>query len=207
MINPLARIRIVDDDPDMLSSWAFLLRSAGFQVSAYSSAKDFLEQDDPEDLGCLVLDIRMPEMSGLELQELLNEERNPLPIIFCSGHASIETCVSALKHGAIDFMEKPVDAAKLIKAIEAACEAHQTRRELVLEQKRMQEKFNSLTGREKDVLFALSKGVSNREAGNALGITEKTVQIHRGSLCKKLGLHSQLEIARVAELFSSKRND
>ena len=207
MIDPLARIRIVDDDPDMLRSWAFLLRSAGFQVSTYSNAKEFLEKDSPDDPGCIVLDIRMPEMSGLELQEVLNEERNPLPIIFCSGHASIETCVSALKHGAVDFMEKPVDAKKLIRAIEEACRANQSRVETAREKNRMREKFNSLTVREKDVLFALAKGVSNRQAGTSLGITEKTVQIHRGSLCKKLGLRSQLEIARVAELFANEREN
>lgn len=123
MPDSLARVRIVDDDPDMLKSWEFLLSSAGYLVSAYGSAKEFLDNDDPSIPGCLVLDIRMPEISGLELQEILNDERNPLPIIFCSAHASIDMCVSALKHGAIDFMEKPVDADRLIRAIENAWRA------------------------------------------------------------------------------------
>lgn len=205
MHNSISKIRIVDDDPDMLRSWQFLFQSAGYMVVPYGSAKEFLEQDDPSEPGCLVLDIRMPEITGLELQEILNEKRNPLPIIFCSAHASIDMCVSALKHGAVDFMEKPVDAEKLIAAIEEACRKNLEDIEKTRERRRKQDKFESLTAREKEVLFELAKGVTNREAGAALGITEKTVQIHRGSMCKKLGIHSQVEIAQTAALFRKNR--
>lgn len=205
MPDSLARVRIVDDDPDMLKSWEFLLSSAGYLVSAYGSAKEFLDNDDPSIPGCLVLDIRMPEISGLELQEILNEERNPLPIIFCSAHASIDMCVSALKHGAIDFMEKPVDTDRLILAIENACALNRKNSDKVRDRRKILEKFNTLTTREQEVAFALADGISNREAGQKLGITEKTVQIHRGSLCRKMSIRSQVEIANLVKIVLEER--
>lgn len=204
MPDSLARVRIVDDDPDMLKSWEFLLRSAGYLVSAYGSAKEFLDYDDPSIPGCLVLDIRMPEISGLELQEILNEERNPLPIIFCSAHASIDMCVSALKHGAIDFMEKPVDADRLIQAIENACALNHKNADEARDRRKILERFDTLTAREQEVAFALAEGITNREAGQRLGITEKTVQIHRGSLCRKMSIRSQVEIANLVKIVLEK---
>lgn len=197
MINPTALIRIVDDDPDMLKSWEFLLKSAGYMVEPYSSAKEFLERDDPAKPGCLVLDIRMPEISGLELQNILNETHNPLPIIFCSAHGTFDMCVAAVKHGAVDFLEKPVDADRLISAIESACLKNLEQVKIERDSRSIQTRFDSLTTREKEVAFALADGSSNKEVGRKLGIAEKTVQIHRGSLCKKLKIKSQVEIANL----------
>ena len=97
MISPLAKIRIIDDDPAMLESWKFLLNSLGCDVVTYNSAKEFLEKDDPHPMGCILLDVRMPEMSGLELQELLKETKNELPIVFCSGHGTIDMAVLAVR--------------------------------------------------------------------------------------------------------------
>ncbi len=199
MFNPLARIRIVDDDVDLLKSMSYLLKSMGLNVSAYSSPKEFLEKDDPSDPGCLILDIRMPDMSGLELQTVLTDNRNPLPIIFCTGHGTINMCVSAMQHGAVNFLEKPVDAEELLKALEAAVKLDEERRTQKKADTNLKARFDTLTPREKEVALAIAKGGSNKDVGIRTGIAEKTVQIHRTSIYKKLRVHSQLEIAELVK--------
>lgn len=201
MISPLAKIRIIDDDPAMLESWKFLLNSLGCDVVTYNSAKEFLEKDDPHPMGCILLDVRMPEMSGLELQELLKETKNELPIVFCSRHGTIDMAVLAVRKGAVDFLEKPVEVERLVESLERACEKDAQRVEAQTLSLREKEKVDSLTQREKEVAKALADGSSNRAAGLKLGISEKTVQIHRGSLCKKLGIRSQVEISKVVEKY------
>ncbi len=203
MISPLAKIRIVDDDPQMLDSWKFLLGSLGCEVVTYSSAAEFMEKDNPEDMGCLLLDVRMPEINGLELQDLMNEKHNPLPIVFCSGHGTIDMAVLAVRKGAVDFLEKPVAVERLLESLERACEYDQKRRDNLSQSSIERKKVESLTQREKEVAKALADGSTNRAAGLNLGISEKTVQIHRGSLCKKLGIHSQVEIARIVDKYLS----
>lgn len=148
-----------------------------------------------------MLDVRMPEMSGLELQELLKETKNELPIVFCSGHGTIDMAVLAVRKGAVDFLEKPVEVERLVESLERACEKDLQRVEAQMLSLREKEKVDSLTQREKEVAKALADGSSNRAAGLKLGISEKTVQIHRGSLCKKLGIRSQVEISKVVEKY------
>lgn len=149
MISPLAKIRIIDDDPAMLESWKFLLNSLGCDVVTYNSAKEFLEKDDPHPMGCILLDVRMPEMSGLELQELLKETKNELPIVFCSGHGTIDMAVLAVRKGAVDFLEKPVEVERLVESLERACEKDAQRVEAQTLSLREKEKVDSLTHREK----------------------------------------------------------
>lgn len=201
MISPLAKIRIVDDDPAMLDSWKFLLNSLGCDVVTYTSAKEFLEKDDASHMGCILLDVRMPEISGLELQELLKESNNRLPIVFCSAHGTIDMAVLAVRKGAVDFLEKPVAVERLVESLERACEKDAQRVQLESLGMRQKEKVESLTQREREVAKALADGCSNRAAGLKLGISEKTVQVHRGSLCKKLGIKSQVEIAKIVEKY------
>ncbi len=195
MLNPLARIRIVDDDPDFLKSMGYLLRSMGLTYTAYPGAKEFLEQDSPSDPGCIILDVRMPEISGLELQKILNSKEHSLPIIFCTAHGTINMAVSAMQDGAVSFLEKPVEAEALLATLEKALELNARERDKLHAHTNLKARFETLTPKEKEVSVAIAKGGSNKDIGLRIGIAEKTVQIHRTSIYKKLRVHSQLEIA------------
>ena len=160
-------IRVIDDDDAMRNSWAFLIEGEGWDVKTYADAITFLSSNDYIRPGCLLLDVRMPHMSGLELQLKLREAGCDLPIIFISGHGDIDMAVNTLKAGAIDFLQKPVE---------------------------------SLTQREREVIRMVAQGYSNKEVAREYGISEKTVQVHRGSAYRKLDLHNAAEIARLLML-------
>lgn len=189
------QVRVVDDDRRVRESEAFVLRLAGWQVAEYESADAFLAADDETRPGCLVLDIRMPGMSGLELQRVLREQGRTLPILFLTGHGDIDTAVMALKRGAADFVQKPMkpellqqSVARLVKWHVSLCEARHHREEkLAL--------LASLTPKEEEVCRMVAAGALNKQIAFDLGISEQTVKTHRGNVTRKLGLRTAVELA------------
>ena len=190
-------VRVIDDDDAMRRSWAFLIEGEGWDVATYSDALDFMASNDFQRPGCLVLDVRMPHMSGLELQDKLHELGVDLPIIFISGHGDIDMAVRTLKQGAIDFLQKPVDDQRLLTAIGSAVMKNLNHRRTEMELSTFRSRLEQLTQREREVIRMVAQGMSNKLVAENLGISEKTVQGHRGSAYRKLDLHNAAEIARL----------
>ena len=192
-----ALVRVVDDDDAMRRSWVFLLEGEGWRVRAYADALKFLVADDGAEPGCLLLDVRMPAMSGLELQDNMLERGIELPIVFISAHGDIDMAVHTLKRGACDFLQKPVDDQRLLDAVAAAVARDLAGREARQERAGERQRFDTLTLREKDVMRLVGAGLPNKLVADRLGISEKTVQVHRGNACRKLDLRSAAEVARL----------
>lgn len=190
-------IRVIDDDYAMRRSWAFLIEGEGWEVVTYSNALAFLAANDFSRPGCLLLDVRMPRMSGLELQNALKDKGVDLPIIFISGHGDFDMAVRGLKSGAVDFLQKPVDDRKLLDAISNAVLKNLNARRADAEISSFKTKLESLTQREREVIRMVAQGASNKAVAEGLGISEKTVQVHRGSAYRKLEIHNAAEIARL----------
>lgn len=190
-------IRVIDDDDAVRRSWAFLLSSEDYDVVSYTDAETFLASSDFRRPGAILLDVRMPGMSGLELQRKLNSLGCDLPIVFVSGHSEINVAVSTIKNGAIDFLPKPVSDSDLLNAIEQAVARNKALRRDLAHVAGFKARLELLTQREREVIRMVAQGHSNREVATEFGISEKTVQVHRGSAYRKLGLHNAAEIARL----------
>ncbi len=190
-------IRIIDDDDAMRKSWAFLIEDEGWEVATYPDALTFLSSNDFIRPGCLLLDVRMPHMSGLELQTKLREVGCDLPIIFVSGHGDIDMAVNTLKAGAADFLQKPVDDQRLLDTIDNAVTKNLSDRRNSAEVSDFKARFEQLTQREREVIRMVARGFANKEVAREFGISEKTVQVHRGAAYRKLDLHNAAEIARL----------
>ncbi|MFQ7479091.1 MAG: response regulator transcription factor [Parasutterella excrementihominis] len=187
-------VRIVDDDSDLRAAIRFLLESEGWEVADYYSAADFLLNDDPKIPGCLILDVRMPEMTGVELQSELKQHVREIPIVFLSAHGDIEMAVKTLHEGAVDFLTKPVQEDKLVPVISRAVKLDLIKRGLSFDHEKIKERFRELTEREKQIVLLLTKGLLNREVGERLGISTRTVEVHRARAFKKLELHTISEL-------------
>ena len=190
-------IRIIDDDSAVRSSWSFLLSGENYVCAEYSDAGTFLASADFRRPGCILLDVRMPSMSGLELQNKLKDIGCDLPIVFVSGHGDIDMAVNAVKNGAFDFIEKPPKESRLIDTIEAAVARNKAMRRDQAEVADFKSRLEQLTQREREVIRMVAQGYSNKEVAAEFGISEKTVQVHRGSAYRKLDLHNAAEIARL----------
>ncbi len=197
-IRPL--IRALDDDPDQLVSLDMLLSSEGWDVAVYDNARDFYVNDTPSRPGCLILDVRMPEVSGLEVQEELARRGIDLPIIFLTGHGDIDMAVFAVRSGAKDFLTKPVQPEKLLSAVARVVQEDLDRRQLGKGEDEWKEKFASLTDREKEIIRWAAQGFMNKRIALKLDISERTVQAHRLSAYKKLGTHSVADLAPLTVL-------
>jgi RNA polymerase sigma factor (sigma-70 family) len=196
---PDPTVFVVDDDAAVRKAVSRLLRSAGLAVAVFASPREFLAQYDSATPGCLVLDVAMPGFSGLQLQTALGEKGASLPIIFLTGHGDVSQSVQAMKHGAFDFLTKPVNAKKLLPAIHAAIEKDAVARQ---EQARLSEicaRLNTLTPREREVLEHVVTGQLNKQIADDLGITEATVKMHRARVMAKMKVQSVAELARLVE--------
>lgn len=185
---------IVDDDADVCDALALLMRAAGLRAETFASAREFLQRLGPDDAGCAVLDVRMPGMTGLELQAELHKRRIRLPIIFLTGHGDVPLAVKAMKAGAADFIQKPLDEHRLVLAVMNALksDASQAR-----PRPADAEKLNTLSRRELDVLHQMLDGKQNREIAATLCISVKTVEFHRANIREKLGVSSLPEMFRL----------
>lgn len=193
---------LVDDEQEVRTTLSRALRKRGFTVEAFDSAKSFLDQYDPKQLGCLVLDYGMPEINGLELQTLMNETKISLPIVFISGHGGVPESVQAMKAGAVDFLEKPFRQNDLIACIQTAFGRDIQMRQEALAQNNAQMRFDRLTSREKEVAIFMMQHPSNtssKEIGRALDISPRTVDHHRARILEKLEIGSVIELVELSQ--------
>ncbi len=194
-----ATVFLVDDEPEMLKALGRLLRAKGFTVREFVSARAFAEAYRPAIPGCLVLDVAMPEMNGLELQERLARHGVPLPIVFLTGHGDIPMSVRAIKAGAVDFLTKPVDHADLVRAVRTALERSAAQASEHAELTDLAERLATLTPREREVLAHVITGKLNKQIAGDLGTSEQTIKVHRMRITAKMGLMSAVELARAAQ--------
>ncbi|MDP1667346.1 MAG: response regulator [Methylobacter sp.] len=199
MSRAVPTVLVVDDDPAVLKALARLLRSIDLNVATFASPQAFLEQVEPGMHGCLVLDVAMPCLNGLELQQELVARDIGLPIIFLTGNGDIPTSVQAMKQGAVDFLTKPVDDHDLIEAIHAAIEKDYMIRRARAELAEIREKLATLTLREREVLGHVVAGRLNKQIAADLGIVEKTIKVHRAHLMAKLKVRSVAELVHLVE--------
>jgi FixJ family two-component response regulator len=195
-------LAILDDDRSVQSAVQDLIESEGMSALCFDSAEQFLDSEAKCRAACLIADIRMPGMSGLELQAKLKAERCRIPIIFITGRGDIPLAVSAMKEGASDFFTKPVDGAALLSSIEKATQQDRANRREVIEHARLVARYESLTPRERELLPLLVSGLLNKQVAFELGITEYTVQFHRGHIMQKMEADSFAALVRMADKLS-----
>lgn len=191
-------VHLVDDDEAIRRSVGFALKTSGFQVRVYQSGNEILKTASDLEPGCILLDIRMPGMDGLEVQEALKSKGIALPVIIMTGHGDVSLAVRAMKAGAIDFIEKPFEKTVLLSAIEHGLGRLEKLASNFKEANEAAVKLQLLTGRERDVLDGLAKGLPNKSIAFDLGISPRTVEIHRANLMSKLGAKSLSEALRIA---------
>ena len=193
-----ASVFVVDDDDAVRNSLRLLLKSVGLPTVAFASAREFLDSWHPAQPGCLVLDVRMPGMSGLELQEELNRRGAIIPVIFISGHGDIPMAVEAIQHGAFDFLQKPFRDQDLIDRVQRALAADHANRQSLAQRDVLRQRYGSLTPREQEVLVLVTKGKANKVMAGDLDISQRTVEIHRARVMEKMGAQSLAQLVRMA---------
>jgi len=197
---PEAIVFVVDDDRAMRDSLRWLLESIGLTVRTYATAAEFLREHQPSQPGCLVLDVRMPGMSGLDLQAELVKRGAELPTIVVTGHAEVAMAVRAVKAGAIDFIEKPFSDQLLLDRVRQALEIDRQSREVRARREEARRRLASLSARDREVLELVAAGKANKEVAAALGLSPKTVEVHRAHVMSKMAVDSLAELIRVAIL-------
>src|SRR5215470_19661875 len=195
-------VLIIDDDPEFRDSVARLLRTVGLQTREFSSVADFLNADPSDGPTCLLLDVRMPGRSGLELQRDLAVANRQVPIIFITAHADIPMTVQAMKGGAIEFLTKPFRDQDLIEAVEAGLARDRARRESDKALAALRERFGTLSSREREVMLHVMAGRLNKQIAHDIGITESTVKVHRVNLMRKMKARSLPELSRMADILN-----
>jgi len=199
MTEPAAIVFVVDDDPSVRRAIKRLVESVGLHVELYGSASEFMANTHPEVASCLVLDIRLPGISGLDFQRELAEANLRIPIIFITGHGDIPMSVRAMKAGAVEFLTKPFRDQDLLDAIQVALERDRVRRRHQAETEVLRERLESLTPREREVLPLVVSGLLNKQVAAEIGTTEATVKVHRSQLMKKMGADSLPGLVRMAD--------
>jgi FixJ family two-component response regulator len=198
MNGPNPTIFIIDDDSSMRRALSYLLQSAGYKVETYSSAEKFLQRDPYDGVGCMLLDVRMPGLSGMDLQEKLMRPDYMMPIIFLTGHGELSMGVHAMKKGAVDFLTKPCDDEQLLAAVNRAVEKDMQARGSYKQKQEIRRRIELLTPRENEILRYVITGLLNKQIAATLGIAEPTVKIHRGRIMEKLRAESVADLVRMA---------
>lgn len=193
---------VVDDDEAIRTLWRWLMESNGIAVRTYATAMEFIEGYDPETPGCLVLDLRLPGMSGLELQDYLKKRSIQIPIVFVTAHGDVATAVTALKGGAVDFIEKPFSYRQVLSIIEKAFQRDAENRDRRVRHSRAASRMAMLTEREREVLRRVIEGKQNKVIAGELDISVKTVEFHRSKLMEKMGVDSVAELVQLTLGFS-----
>lgn len=191
-------IHVVDDDQAVRESIEWLIESVGLNIQTYGSANEFLDNYSEDSLGCLILDVRMPGISGLDLQHILAERGIDMPIVFVTGHGDVPMAVRALKNGAVDFIEKPFNDQVLLDTIQAAVQKHRSRLKQRAELENLQTRYDNLTSREQEVMDRVVTGMPNRDVAEELGISVKTVEVHRAKVMEKMQARSIAELVKMA---------
>jgi FixJ family two-component response regulator len=194
-----AVIAIVDDDPSVLKGLERLIRSLGWQAETFASAQEFLDRPRTEAPSCLVLDLQLPGLSGLDLQKRMAEAGLEIPIVFLTGHGDIPASVKAMKAGAVEFLTKPVDEEHLLTAIQEAIERDRRTREQQAGTRDLRDRYGSLTAREQEVMQQVISGLLNKQVAADLNITEDTVKFHRGHIMRKMRADSLADLVRMGE--------
>jgi FixJ family two-component response regulator len=192
-------VYVVDDDPFVREALERLLRSAGYDAMTFPSAVEFLDFDHPDTPGCIILDIKMPKLSGFDLQDRLAETDFSFPIIFITGHGTVPTSVKAFKAGAMDFLQKPFEERELLDAVSRGIEKHRRLRQAQKEMKELRAKMDTLTPRECEVFGLVVSGMLNKQIAFDLGTVEKTIKVHRARVMQKMGAQSLADLVRFAE--------
>jgi FixJ family two-component response regulator len=199
MLDATPTVLIIDDDPNLRASIGRLLKSVDLEVRLYGSISEFLESDPPDAPTCLVLDIRMPDKSGLDLQRELRAADSDLPIIFITGHGDIPMSVQAMKGGAIEFLTKPFRDQELLDAIQLGLARDRVRRESQRALGALKERFEGLTPREREIMIQVARGRLSKQIAGDIGIAEATVKVHRSRLMQKMQARSLPELGRMAD--------
>ena len=195
-------VLLIDDDPEFRDSVARLLRTVGLHTREFSSVPDFLKADPPEGPTCLILDVRMPGRSGLELQRELAAANRQVPIIFMTAHADVPMTVQAMKGGAIEFLTKPFRDQDLLDAVDAGLARDRARRDREGALAGLRERYDTLSSRERDIMLHVVAGRLNKQIANDIGIAESTVKVHRTHLMRKMKARSLPELSRMADLLN-----
>jgi FixJ family two-component response regulator len=194
-----AVIAVVDDDPSVRQGLQRLIRSAGWKAETFASAQEFLARPPTEAPSCLVLDLQLPDLSGLDLQKRMAEVGLETPIVFLTGHGNIPASVQAMKAGAVEFLTKPVDEQDLLRAIQEAIERDRRTRQQQADMRQLRDRYESLTPREQEVMRQVVSGLLNKQIAAELRITEDTVKFHRGHIMRKMRADSLAALVRMAE--------
>ncbi len=197
MSDGTATVFVVEDDDDLRSVLSIMIRSVGLRVQDYSHPKEFFSNYDPETPGCLVVDLRLPDMSGLELQRVAAKQGSLHPFLVITGHGDVQTAVAAMQQGALDFLEKPFSRQQLLDRVQQAVNQDQQHRKLVARQQHLRRLIAALTAREREVLDLVVHGKLTKEIARNLEISPKTVEVHRANVVRKMGADNVAELIRV----------
>jgi FixJ family two-component response regulator len=196
---PQPMVLVIDDDASLREALAYLFRSVGLQVKTFASAPEFLQFNLPEGPSCLVLDVRLPGLSGLDFQSELAKANIDIPIVFMSGHGDIPMTVRAMKAGAVEFLPKPFRDQDMLDAVQAGLERDRSRRKNAHDTAKLQACFDTLTSREQEVMALVTAGLMNKQIAGRLGVSEITVKVHRGNVMRKMGAKSLADLVRMAD--------